>query len=303
MHAHEIPTSVDLVRRLIARQFPAWAALPITPLDAYGTGHVIYRLGDALTVRLPRIADSVAQAEKERRWLPYLAPHLPLTIPAPVAFGQPDAGYPLAWSVYRWIDGENATPDRLRHPTEAARVLGGFVRALQAVDATDAPRPGAHNFGRGVPLAERDAATRAAIDQLHGQIDTRAALSVWAEALAAPVWTGAPQWIHGDLQAGNLLAQDGRLHAVIDFGGLGAGDPACDLQPAWNLFDGAARAAFRSAVGLDDAAWVRGRGWSLSVAVIALPYYHQTNPQLAAIARRTIAAVLADGTWPPPEEV
>ncbi len=294
MHAGEVATDVGLVRRLLAGQFPRWADLPIAPVPSAGTDNALYRLGDDLVVRMPRIAWATGQIDKERRWLPLLAPHLPLVIPTQVAVGEPAEGFPWGWSVYRWLDGVNATLDRLTDPDEAARDLARFIHALQAVDATGGPRPEPGTFGRGVPLATRDAGTREAIAACAGLIDTRAATAAWQAALAAPAWQGAPVWLHGDLQSGNLLARHGRLSAVIDFGALTVGDPACDLMVAWNLFTARSRAAFREAMAVDDATWARGRGWALSPAVVALPYYRETNPGLAAIARHAIAEVLAD---------
>jgi aminoglycoside phosphotransferase (APT) family kinase protein len=292
MHADEVPIDAALVRRLIAAQFPQWADLPITPVPSAGTDNAIYRLGDGLAVRLPRIHSATAQIDKEAAWLPVLAPHLPLDVPVPLAVGVPGEGYPWRWSICRWLDGVNATLDQLADPVAAAITLAEFITALQAIDAGDGPPPGAHNFHRGVPLIRRDASTRAAIASLDGLIDTAAALAAWESALRAPAWDRPPVWIHGDLQAGNLLARQGRLSAVIDFGGLGVGDPACDLMVAWNLFPPDAREAFRAALAVDDAAWTRGRGWALSFGVIALPYYQHTNPGLAGIARQAIEAVI-----------
>lgn len=294
MHDDEVTTTLAQVQRLLAAQFPQWADLPLRSLAASGTDHAIYRLGDDLSVRLPRTERATPQIEKEQQWLPVFAPHLPIEIPAPLATGVPGEGYPFPWSIHRWIDGHSATFDTLVDPVHAAKRLAEFVRALWQIDTTGGPVPGAHNFYRGVPLVNRDTETRAAIASLEGMIDTQAALEAWRTALDAPAWQQPPVWIHGDLQAGNLLARAGNLTAVIDFGGLGVGDPACDLQVAWNLFTGESRQAFRETVQVDDATWARGRGWALSVAVIALPYYQRSNPSLAAISRRAIAAVLDD---------
>jgi len=227
-------------------------------------------------------------------WLPRLAPLLPLRIPVPLALGEPGEGYPWRWTVVPWLPGENATADRIDDPRRAATTVGEFVAALHRIDAAGAPQPGTNNSGRGVPLAERDAAVRTALGQLVNGIDAAAVTDAWESALAAPAWDGPPVWLHGDLQAGNLLAHDGVLSGVIDFGCLAAGDPACDAMVAWTYFSGAARDAFRDALTLDEATWARGRGWALSVALIAIPYYERTNPALAAAGRRSIDAVLAD---------
>jgi aminoglycoside phosphotransferase (APT) family kinase protein len=294
MHADEVETDALLVRRLLAAQFPEWADLPIAPVLSAGTDNALYRLGDDKVVRLPRIHWAVEQVEKEQEWLPRLAPRLPLAIPVPLGKGVPGAGYPYPWSVYRWLGGENATLDRLANPRQAATALAEFIATLQRIDPTGGPPPGPHNSFRGVQLAVRDAPTRAALNSLRHFIDTDAATAAWEAALRAPAWDGPPVWVHGDLQSGNLLAIQGRLRAVIDFGCLGVGDPACDLIVAWNLFTAAARDTFRAALAVDDATWRRGRGWALSVGLIALPYYQRTNPVLAGIGRYTIEQVLAD---------
>lgn len=293
MHDNEIDIDLPLVRRLLTQQFPHWANLPIERIQSAGTDNALYRLGEDMVVRMPRIDWAITNVDKEVQWLPKLAPHLPLPIPVPLARGAPGEGYPWHWSVCPWLDGENATIDRI-DPVQTAKDLAQFIIALQQIDATDGPSPESQNSGRGVPLATRDSATRAAIASLQDMIDTDAAIAAWEVALQPPVWNAPPVWIHGDLQSGNLLVQNGRLCAVIDFGALGVGDPACDLQVAWNLFAGDSRKAFRAAMQVDDATWARGRGWSLSVGVIALPYYKDTNPVLAGISRRAIEAVLAD---------
>lgn len=294
MHADEIDTDASLVRRLLAARFPQWAALPIERFRSAGTDNAIYRLGADMAVRLPRIPSAVPQVAKEHAWLPRLAPFLPLAVPEPLARGAPAEGYPFEWSVHRWLEGKNATLERLRDPVEAAIDLARFVAALQRIDATAGPLAGAHNFYRGVPLALRDPHTRSAIDSLHGTIDTDAATQAWEAALRTPAWDRPPVWIHGDLQSGNLLAVRGRLRAVIDFGCLGVGDPASELIVAWNPFTAESRDAFRETLGVDDATWARGRGWALSVALVALPYYRDTNVALADASRRTIEEVLAD---------
>ena len=294
MHADEVDTSVSLVARLLATQFPQWADLPLAPVPSAGTDNALYRLGGDMVIRLPRIHWAVGQVEKEQRWLPRLAPFLPLAIPVPLVMGEPGEGYPWHWSVYRWLEGENATIERLADLRQAVTVLAQFIAALQRADATGGPPPGPDNSFRGEPLARRDTRTREAIAALQGTLDADAVTAVWEAALRAPAWHGPPVWIHGDLQSGNLLAVQGRLNAIIDFGCLGVGDPACDLIVAWSLLSAVTRDAFRAALSVDDATWARGRGWALSTALIALPYYQDTNPEIVAGSRRKIAEVLAD---------
>jgi aminoglycoside phosphotransferase (APT) family kinase protein len=247
-----------------------------------------------MAVRLPRIEGATGQVDKERQWLPRLAPLLPLAIPVPLVKGTPGEGYPWQWSVYRWLAGENATIEPIADAGQATRELAQFIAALQRIDPTGGPPPGAHNSFRGVPLSTRDADTRAAIASLDGMLDTDAVTAAWDAALQAPGWHGPPVWIHGDLSPLNLLVHQGQISAVIDFGCLGVGDTACDLQVAWNLLSAQTRDVFRAALPVDDATWARGRGWALSVGLIALPYYQSTNPVLAGIARRAIDEALAD---------
>jgi aminoglycoside phosphotransferase (APT) family kinase protein len=291
MHAGEVETDAALVQRLVAAQFPEWAELSIERVVSYGTDHDIYRLGDGLSVRLPRIEWATGQAAKEAEWLPRLAPHLPLAVPVQLAAGRPAEGYPFAWSVYAWLPGENAngTIGDLRR---AAVDLAAFVRALRGVDTTGVQPRRSHS--RGAPLAELDESVRRAIAELGERIDGDAALRSWEESLAAPAWKGPEVWVHGDLLPGNLLVTGGRLSAVIDWGCLGVGDPACDLQPAWNVFAGESRARYREELEADDASWLRGRGWALFQAVVALPYYWETNPGMIRQASHALAEVLAD---------
>mgnify|MGYP000439310394 CR=1 FL=1 len=288
--------SLETARALVDGQFPGWAGLPLVGVPSGGTDHTLYRLGQGLVVRFPRAASAVAQADKEWAWLPKLAPGLPLRIPAPVARGEAAEGYPLRWSVCPWVEGVDETQARFARPGEAAERLGAFVAALQGLDATGGPPPGQHNFGRGVPLAQRDVGARESIEALVGVLDAGVMLEVWEDALAAPVWDRAPVWLHGDLHPGNVVLTEGRLASVIDFGGLGVGDPACDVMAAWTLFEAPARARFRAAVGVDEACWRRGRGWALSFAAGALSYYMGRNPVLAGIARRTLERIVLETT-------
>jgi aminoglycoside phosphotransferase (APT) family kinase protein len=293
MHADEVDTDVSLVRRLLAAQFPHWADLPIEPVPSVGTDNAIYRLGDDMAVRLPRIHWAAGQVGKEHQWLPKLAPLLPLAIPAPLAKGIPGEGYPWHWSVCVWLEGESATIERITDPLQAAKQLAQFMTALQSIDPTGGPCAIDHNL-RGVPLARRDAATREAIAALYGMLDVAAVTMAWEDALQAPEWDRAPVWFHGDMLPGNVLVERGRLSAVIDFGGLGVGDPACDLMIAWSLFSGESRDMFRVALQVDDATWARGRGHALSQALIFIPYYLDTNPVGVRNAWRAIDEVLSD---------
>ncbi|WP_255683057.1 aminoglycoside phosphotransferase family protein [Actinokineospora sp. PR83] len=389
MHPDEVPTDVHLVRALVATQFPRWAGLPVSPVTSSGTDNAMFRLGPSLVARLPRIPAAVDNVAREQRWLPHLAPHLPVAVPVPVAHGEPAHGYPFPWSVLRWLDGENPSPPTATPPgspltrpagpppepenpllgpgkplpdpenlfpssknplphrgnpphdsgprtepgtkpavgshaesraeplgdppdfhstgghrqsgvargrlstgvdEELARGLAGFVAALRAVDPAGGPES-----GRGQALVTRDEPTRAALARLGGEVDVARAARVWVDCLAVGPGDAAPAWCHGDLSPGNVLVRDGRLRAVIDFGGVGVGDPTVDLVVAWNLLSPAGREVFRAELEVDDATWERGRGWALSIALIQLPYYRTSNPALAANARHTISEALNPG--------
>ena len=289
MHADEIDIDTDLVRRLLAAQFPRWADLPIKPYSTSGTVNAVYRLGEDLAVRLPRVEWGVADVEKEQHWLPRLAPLLPVAIPDVVGVGEPGGGYPWPWSVCRWLDGDNPVEERLADPDALARDLAEFVAAMRRVDLPDAPPA-----YRGGSLHLLDEAARNAISQLDGMIDTVAATTAWEAALRIPDWAGPPTWVHADLMPGNLLVADGRLGAVIDFATAGVGDPAGDLVPAWNLLPTGARDTFRTELSVDDDTWGRSRGLALAIAVNQLPYYKDTNPVMAANARYAIREILTD---------
>ncbi|MET8528299.1 aminoglycoside phosphotransferase family protein [Micromonospora sp. NPDC005172] len=278
---------VDLVRRLVAEQFPRWADLPVRPVEVGGWDNRTFHLGDEMTVRLPSGEGYVLQVAKEQRWLPVLGRLLPLEIPVPLAQGRPGAGYPYSWSVYRWIDGHTARPERIDDLTRFATDLAAFLRALRAVEATGGPAAGGHSAWRGGPLSTYDAETRAAIKIHRDRLPVEAVTAIWQDALDA-TWAGPPVWFHGDAAYANLLVRDGRLAAVIDFGCCGVGDPACDTVIAWTLLHGASRAAFRDAVDVDAATWTRGRGWALWKALITLD-----GPDPAG-ARRVIDELLGE---------
>ncbi|HMI90924.1 MAG TPA: aminoglycoside phosphotransferase family protein [Polyangiales bacterium] len=288
--AEEVQTDAALARRLLVAEFPQWAALPLTRVIADSTDNDMYRLGDDMAVRLPRRASAVLPVDKEHEWLPRLAPLLPARVPLPLGKGEASEGYPHAWSVVRWIEGE--PPAQQVNDPAFARDLAAFVKALHALDASVGPEPGAHNFWRGVPLSARDANMRKRCDWLADLPDIAAITAAWDSALTLPAWDRAPVWIHGDLQRGNLLIRDGRLAGVLDWSALGVGDPAGDLSVAWSLFGAAARTAYRAALNVDDDTWARGRAWALIEGVLALSYYRGKNDAIAEAGRRVIDVVL-----------
>jgi aminoglycoside phosphotransferase (APT) family kinase protein len=293
MHADEVDVDDALVRGLLAEQLPQFVSLPLTRVEAWGTDHAIFRLGERLSVRLPKIAWAALQGEKESRWLPVLAPHLPIAVPVPVAMGEPADGYPFRWYVAPWLDGDNPDTDGSTDLRQLAVDLAAFVHALQRVDASRGPEPPPGR--RGGPLALADEFTRARAEELRGDTDVDGLLAVWDAGMHAPPWSRPSVWVHGDLSDGNLLLRDGRLTGAIDWGGLVAGDPAVDLMVAWNLFDADSRTVYRDALGfVDDDMWLRGRAWAASAAIQALPYYRVTNPNIVARSWRAVREVLAD---------
>ncbi|WP_382466434.1 aminoglycoside phosphotransferase family protein [Streptomyces noursei] len=294
MHPDMHPVDDDLVRRLIAGQFPQWAGLAVERLPSGGTVNAMYRLGDDMVVRLPLVKGGADDVSRECTWLPRLAPRLPTPVPEVLGVGRAAEGYPWPWSVYRWLAGEHPEAGALSAPALLAEDLAAFVAAMRSVTL-----PGAPQAHRGGPIALLDEETRSAIEALRGVpqegVDCDAATAMWEDALRAPDWDGPPVWLHADLMPGNVLVDGGRLTSVIDFGCLGVGDPACDLFPAWNLLPAGAREVFRAPLGVDDATWIRGRGRALSQALIALPYYRRTNPAMAHNARYVIRTVLDEG--------
>ena len=285
-----------LARRLVDRQFPEWAGLEIAPVDHGGWDNRTFRLGPELTVRLPTGAWYAEQVEKEQRWLPVLAKQLPLPIPAPVARGEPDDGFPYPWSVYRWLEGAPAMTAAVADLESFASDLAAFLNALARVDATGGPAPGRHNFFRGGPLATYAEETEQAVARLGAEVPVAAVERVFADAMAT-TWEREPVWLHGDVAAGNLLVRDGRLAAVIDFGTSGVGDPACDTVIAWTYLSGASRERFSAELAIDADTWSRGRGWGLWKALIGLVgALEESAHHEAARLRREIDTILAGHT-------
>jgi aminoglycoside phosphotransferase (APT) family kinase protein len=359
MHADQIDLTVDVVAHLVAGQFPRWADRPVRPVASDGTVNALFRLGDDIVLRFPLLpaprAELLSEQENARR----VAPHVPLEVPEPLALGEPGAGYPGPWAVYRWIPGTPATVT-LGDPGDFARDLAGFVRALHGMDTGGRTWAG---HGRGRPLQTQDASVRSALAESTHLTDTGRLSRIWESCLAAAVgdaggsWSSGtqargatagnqsrdatagnhaqgatagnqsrdatagnqspdatagnqfrdatagnhaesvtsvtPAWVHADLMPGNLLVRDGRLAAVIDLGTVTVGDPAIDLMPAWNLLPLGPRETYRHSLGADDAMWARGVGWALMQAIVALPYYVETNPGMARTARHTLDAILA----------
>lgn len=293
MPAAEVEVSPDLVRRLLATQHPDLSGLPVEVM-ANGWDNLICRLGSELLVRLPRRAAAAKLVEHEQRWLPVLAPSLPLPVPAPVRAGRPGLGYPWAWSVVPFLPGRVAARQPPADLLAAAASLGGFLGALHTPAPPDAPV----NPFRGVPLADRGALVAEHLSALGGSVDRAAVLDMWQAALATPAWDRPPVWLHGDLHPANILVHLSKISAVIDFGDITSGDPAGDLSVAWMLLPAECHAAFRNAyraAGQHPAGaemWARARGWALALSLTFLAN-SADNPMIAGIGQRTLSAVLA----------
>ncbi|MEZ5379551.1 MAG: aminoglycoside phosphotransferase family protein [Acidimicrobiales bacterium] len=284
MHADEIGTDQQLVRRLLQSQMPALAELPITIVEPWGTDNAIFRLGDELVVRLPRIAAARHQVTLEAEWLHHIGPYLSVAVPEPLAIGQPDATYPFPWAVHRWVEGDGAALDRIGDPVAFARTLSMIVAELAAVPTEGAPI--ARNRAR--PIQDYDRSARAAIASAAALVDTAAALELWEAALDAPPYGGPVRWVHGDLE-GNCIVADGELCGLIDWGLACVGDPAADVAVVWSpLFTEASREVFLETLGVDDATLARARGAAVQQACAAWPYYLDTYPLIVERSRHKL---------------
>jgi len=286
MPAAEVDVTPALLRELLHMQHPDLAGQPVSVL-ANGWDNVVFRVGDDLLARLPRREIGARLALHEQRWLPGLAPRLPLPIPAPVRAGRPGLGYPWPWSIVPYLPGEVAALTPPADPPAAAVSLGRFLAALHTPAPPDAPQ----NPFRGVPLADRTDSVMRNLSLVADQVDVRAVRRMWAAALAAPRWRQPPVWVHGDLHPANILVHDGRISGVIDFGDLTAGDPAADLSVGWMLLPAGCHQAFRDSAGASDASWARATGWALALGLVYLAH-SADNPRLAAVGRHTLGAVL-----------
>lgn len=309
LHSDEIPIDIGLVRALVERAMPQYGDLPVRQLESSGSTNALFRLGEDLLVRLPRQPGGSATISKEATWLPVVGPSLPVAVPEMVAVFEPQADYPERWSVVRWIDGQHpevVEPDTPNDPRRADLAVD-LAKVLQALSRAEVPDeavtdPDLHWY-RGEPLATMDAVTRQHIEHCRALVDFEfdldAAEHLWDEAIRLPGANDrpAPRWYHGDLAAENLLVRDGRLAAILDFGGLSVGDPAVDLAVAWEVLDPPARETFRNKLGVDDATWLRGRAWALCITLM-IWYYWTTMPARRASRVAIGRNVLADAGYP-----
>jgi aminoglycoside phosphotransferase (APT) family kinase protein len=293
MHEDQVDITVDVVAPLVAAQFPQWRSYPVCPLTSPGTVNALFRLGEEIVLRFPlrpsldvKLRDALLREQDTAR---RIAAQVPLAVPEPVGLGEPGQGYPGPWTAYRWIPGETASGQNIADPDRFADDLAGFVRALHRMDTAGRVWNGRT---RGGPLRAKDDEVRRALAESTGLTDTVGLAEIWARCLHAPVHDADDVWIHADLMPGNLLVRDGHLAGVIDLETVCIGDPAVDLMPAWNLLTPHVRETYRRALGVDDVTWQRGRGWAIIQAIVALPYYVDSNPAMADTARQTLSAVL-----------
>jgi aminoglycoside phosphotransferase (APT) family kinase protein len=294
MNNHSLIINTSLVQHLISSQFPQWKHLPIQPVALSGWDNRTFHLGDQMLVRLPSAAPYAGQAEKEYTWLPKLAPFLPLPIPSPIAIGNPTQNYPWKWSIYHWLKGESAATAHIDNLTNFAKDLAQWIAALHRINPTGGPPPGPHSFHRGGSLSNYNSETRQALSLLKHKIDVPTATKLWESALSTS-WSNPPLWVHGDISAGNLLVQNGQLSAVIDFGQLTIGDPACDLPISWTMFKNQSRQIFLSTLSLDPNTILRARAWTLWKSLItAANLTNATNDVEATKPLHIINEVLTD---------
>ncbi|NED94908.1 aminoglycoside phosphotransferase family protein [Phytoactinopolyspora alkaliphila] len=289
---HEIRSDVSLVSNLVAHQFPQWADAAVREVESSGTDNAIFRLGDDLAVRLPRIPDAVDSLRRELHWLPWLSRYLPIPVPEPAGRGTPTEEFPYDWAVYRWIPGADLARTVDVDLDQVAVELAEWIAQLQRLETSGAPIS-----RRAQPINPESEAVPVAIEELSADgliTDAASAAAVWEDAIKSPGWKSPPVWIHGDLHQGNMITADGKLAAVIDFGLIGIGDPACDMLPAWTLLSERTREIFRARIDVDDATWLRGRGWGMRFGLGALHVYRQSNPVFAGVGRHAIAEAIHD---------
>jgi aminoglycoside phosphotransferase (APT) family kinase protein len=285
--------TVELAKKLIAIQFPEYTDLNITEVEQQGHDNRTYRIGEDMLVRMPTAEAYALKVPKEQELLPKLASHLSLNIPAPIKIGSPSDDYPYPFSIYKWLEGRSANHLHIDDKSleSIALQLATFLKELQSIDDVDGPTPGQHNWWRGDHVSVYDDGARKQIAELSDAIDANKAMALWTQACKTK-WSKAPVWIHGDIAVGNIIIQDNKLSGVIDFGGVGIGDPACDLVIAWTYLSGKSREIFINEIDLDDDTWLRARAWALWKATFELTQIKDKNSSEALLQKNIISSVL-----------
>lgn len=293
MNDESIMPTLDLARNLIAEQFPEFSDLPIADVEKQGHDNRTYRLGDHMLIRMPTAADYALKVPKEQELLPGLAERLSLIIPAPIKMGKPSVDYPYPFSIYKWLPGKSINLLMLtdQEKEQLAFDLAKFLKDLQSISDIEGPAPGQHNWWRGDHVSIYDKGAKKQIAELSDVIDAPRALTLWDQACATR-WNNHPIWIHGDFAIGNILMDDGKLSAVIDFSGAAVGDPACDLVIAWTYLSGKAREIFMSGMNMDPDTWLRARAWALWKATFELCQIADKNSPEADLQKRIIDEVM-----------
>lgn len=287
MHEDELDVDETLVRKLLSSQHPEWARLSLTPIRSSGSDHALFRLGDDYVIRLPRVGWATQGINKEYEWVPKIAQNLTIPVSKPIFKGQPESYYPHFWIVHAWNDGHNPEFEQNDEYLELVKELAAFLNEFHDIKLIGGPAS-----RRGVPLKNLSEETLTSLNQLDDEVDKNYFTELWNYLVCIPNWERAPVWVHGDFLPGNILVENNHLTAVIDFSDVGIGDPACDLVIAWSLLNKKSREVFKNYLkNIDENTWERGRGWALSIALIMLPYYMDTNPYYALLAKRMIKAV------------
>ncbi len=288
--AADVAITHELIHTLLSEFVPELAN---EPLELVGSGwdNEMHRVGTTHGVRLPRREAASQLVANEQQWLPELEGKLPVALPTPTFAGSPAFGYPWKWSVVPWLPGVPLAHAPITNTASVIEDVANFVNALHTPAPDNAPK----NPYRGVALGERSDALESNLDGL--EPDRRPQiLDVWEQLVDTPEWGGDPLWIHGDLHPLNVLVRTGRVNAVIDFGDLGAGDPATDFAIAWMLFDEAERDAFRNALSINDKSidvhtWNRSRAWALYFGVTYVAN-SADNETMRRIGEATLSRVL-----------
>ncbi|MBI2791156.1 MAG: aminoglycoside phosphotransferase family protein [Gammaproteobacteria bacterium] len=289
----QLDITPGLACKLIAEQFPEYAHLPITSVEKQGHDNRTYKLGKELLIRMPTAESYALKVPKEQALLPKLAPHLTVNIPVPIKMGNASKDYPYPFSIYKWLPGTSINLLVLEDDCleKLAFDLAKFLKELQNIHDVDGPSPGQHNWWRGDHVSVYDKGAREQVASLTGIIDSDKAMRLWEQACKTR-WSNTPVWVHGDFAIGNMLLQDDKLSAIIDFGGIALGDPACDLVIAWTFLKDNARDIFIREMGLDGDTWFRARGWALWKATFELCQIEDKNSPDAYMQKRIIEEVL-----------